>query len=261
MTSLASLQRDLQKLIVDGDESIASAIDSSDEIPAATRLKIYSDAYRLRLIEALQANFPVLERLLGADQFARVTQLYLSIRPSRHFSIRWFGHELQQFLREFDEYRDQPWLAELAEWEWKVAMAFDEHDTELLTIDAVAGVTPEDWPGLNFFFHPSVQRVGLTTNATAIAKASGEEQPLPQPVQLAERTESLIWRQDLIVRYRSLDVTESAAIDAVRTGATFGELCETIAQHVAADEVPLRAATLLRRWIDDQLLARVPAPH
>jgi hypothetical protein len=263
MSALATLQRKLQRLIVDGDDVIASAIESSAAIPATTRLRIYSDAYRLRLIEALQANYPALERLVGADRFARLTQLYLSMNPSRHFSIRWFGHELASFLREFDECRDEPWLAELAEWEWKVATAFDASDAESLTASSLADLAPEAWPTLTFALHPSVQRIRLLTNAATIAKAAGADLSLPvperfEPGQLdASRhgTPWLIWRQDLVVRFRSLDAMEAAALDAVESGSTFGELCEAIAEYLDADAVPQQAATYLRTWIDERLLA------
>jgi hypothetical protein len=254
MISLATLQRQLQSHIIDGDAALADSIDSSAEIPATTRLRIYSEAYRLRLIEALQANFPALERLMGADEFSRMTQLYLSICPSRHFSIRWFGHELPKFLREFADYCEQSWWAELAEWEWKIAAAFDARDADALSITALANVAPDDWPLLRFEVHPSVQRIDLTTNAAAIAKAIGNDEPFPQPVQLAERGQWLIWRQDLGVRFRSLETAEAAALDALCNGATFGELCEAIGAHVDADAVPQLAAQLLRNWIEEKLL-------
>jgi hypothetical protein len=258
--SLARLQRELQLHIVDGDASIAVSIDSSDKVSAATRLRIYSDAYRLRLIEALQANYPVLEQLMGAEDFAQLTQLYLSLHPSRHYSIRWFGDRLASFLNEFDDYRKTPWLAELATWEWTVATAFDARDAKPLIIDDLAKVTPDAWPALTFDFHPSVQRIGLTTNAAAIAKAAGNDEVPPQPARLDRRVEWLIWRQDLTVRYRSLDAIEASAIDAIGRGANFGELCEAIAEHLAADDVPQKAALLLRSWIGEQLLTTPSSP-
>jgi hypothetical protein len=255
MKSLAQLQRALQSHIVDGDTALADSIDSSAQISAATRLRIYSDAYRLRLIEAMQANYPVLEKLIGADDFSRLTQLYLAVHPSRHFSIRWFGHELASFLAVCAEYSDKPWLGELAEWEWKIAAAFDARDKNLLTVDDLAKVAPDDWPALRFTLHPSVQRIALSTNAAAIAKAAGNDESLPTGAQLEQRGEWLIWRRDLVVRFRSLDPVEAAAIDSLRSGATFGELCEVIAVHIDAEAVPGKAAELLRIWIDEQLLA------
>lgn len=258
MNSFLELQRGLRNHIVDGDMALADSIDSSPQVSAAVRLKIYSDAYRLRLIEALQANYPILEELIGAEQFARLAQLYLAMHPSRHFSVRWFGHELAAFLCDCDEYSDQPWLAELAAWEWKVAAAFDARDASLLTVEEVARLAPDDWPMLELKVHPSVQRIGLNTNAAAIAKAAGNDEPLPVGVRSSAFGEWVIWRRDLIVRFRALDATEAAALDGLLHSEngrlSFGELCESIAQTVAIEAVPGTAAELLRRWIDDHLL-------
>lgn len=254
MSNLARLQRDLQAHVIEGEDAIASAIDSTNDIPAATRLKIYFDAYRLRLIEALEANFPVLAKWLGEEQFSRMTQEYLANHPSRHFSIRWFGHRLPEFLRAFTDYRDQPWLAELAEWEWKISTAFDAADDTPLSAEDIAQVAPDAWADLRFALHPSVQRISLTTNVVAAMKAHAGDEAFPSPALLDSHGEWLIWRQDLTVQYRSLDAVETAALDAIAAGATFGEMCETIARLSDDESAPLRAATFLKAWLGDQLL-------
>jgi hypothetical protein len=253
MSRLAQLQSALQAHIIDGDLRVTDSIDSSAEIPAATRLQIYSDAYRLRLIEALQANYPLLAQLIGDDAFARLTQLYLVLHPSRHYSIRWFGHRLAQFLGEYPDYCDQPGLVEMARWEWKIAIAFDASDAVSLTEQDLASLAPEEWPQLKFSVHPSMQRIALMTNAVAIVRAANGGESLP-PVTIAPQTEWLIWRQELSVQYRSLSAIEAAALDAVAAGASFSEMCEAIAQYVAADDVPLQAATFLKQWIAGQYL-------
>jgi hypothetical protein len=257
MSCLAQLQRALQANVVNGELAIADAIDSSAEISAATRLAIYSDAYRLRLIEALQANYPILAQFVGDDAFSRMAQEYLAIYPSRHYSVRWFGHRLAEFLSEFPDYRDQVWLNEIATWEWKIATAFDAQDADVLTADDLATLSPDAWPELRFEFHSSAQRVALKTNAAAIVKASTNGDPLPTGTSQAARTEWLIWRQDLTVQYRSLETTEAAALDVLKSGATFGAMCETIANRSKDEEqVPLFAAGFLQRWIADQCLKR-----
>lgn len=254
MSNLARLQRDLQAHVIESDDVIISAIDSTGDIPAATRLKIYSDAYRLRLIEALEANYPVLAKLLGDEAFGRMTQEYLAIHPSRHFSIRWFGHRLPEFLREFADYSDKPWLAELAEWEWKIAAAFDAADATPLSVDDIAQVTPDNWAELRFTLHPSVQRVSLSTNVVTIVKSAADDIALPSPAPLDANVNWLIWRNSLAVQYRSLEPAEAAALDAIATGATFGGMCEAIAHLVDEEAAPLMAATFLKNWLGDQLL-------
>jgi hypothetical protein len=259
MSTLASLQRKLQSHILDGDPALEDEIDGTESVSASTRLGIYSDAYRVRLIEALEANYPVLSRLLGTDEFARLTQLYLSSHPSHHFSIRWFGHRLAEFLLEFDEYTPRPWLAELAAWEWKVATAFDARDTEFLLFEDLSNISPEEWPSLRLRLQPSVQRIGVASNAAEIVRAMANDVDLPSGRSGSERVEWLIWRRDLDVKYRMLDAAEAAAIDCVRDSGTFEDMCEAIAAHIESDRVPQHAAQLLRSWIDEQLLEKTLA--
>jgi len=250
MSQLAQLQRDLQAHVLNSDTAIAAAIDASPEVPAATRLRIYFDAYRLRLIEALQATYPVLEQLLGADAFSRLAQLYLAVYPSQHFSIRWFGHRLAEFLADYPDYRDRPWLNELASWEWATAIAFDARDAAPLNIAEMASVAPTDWPELCFACHASLQRIALSTNVVSLVKAAAANEELPAPA-LAAHSVWLIWRQDLTVRYRSLAVAESAALEATMHGENFSVICEAIAQCSDAENAPLSAASFLKQWLTD----------
>jgi hypothetical protein len=250
--SLAQLQRDLQAHVLNGRNEIESAISSTELVPIATRLAIYCDAYRLRLIEALDSNYPVLAELLGADAFATLGREYIDAHPSQHYSIRWFGHRLAEHLA---SRKREAWLIDLARWEWATSHAFDAADANLLTNDDLARVAPNEWPTLQFATHPSLSRLQLRSNVVALVKAAVAEQSLPEPCH-AETTEWCVWREDLSVRYRSLDAIESLAIDAVMSGHHFGALCEQLATHLPADEVPLRAASYLKQWIGEQWLIR-----
>ena len=69
----------------------------------------------------------------------------------------------------------------------------------------------------------------------------------------------MLWRRDLIVRWRSLGVDEAVALDAVRAGAAFGEVCELLCEHVDPDGAGMHAASLLKRWLNDGLLTGVSA--
>ena len=255
MIALAETQRALQAHIVDGDGGIHALIHGSQSASPEFRLRAYSDAYRLRLIEALAANYPAMAAHLGESAFARAAQQYLAVYPSQHYSVRWFGHRLPEFLAAFEEYRERRDLYELAAWEWKIATAFDASDAVPLELDALASVAPERWPELTFGVHPSVQRIDLTTDAAALAKAVLNDAEVPTPSTTAEtKTAWLIWRQELVVRYRALDPAEQAGFDVVATGADFGALCEVLSDYTDIDAVPLHAATLLKTWIGEQLL-------
>ncbi|MBB6094482.1 hypothetical protein HNQ60_003369 [Povalibacter uvarum] len=251
---LAQLQRAFQRHLLDADATIASAIASSERVPAGTRLGIYADAYRLRLIDALAANYPRLQQLLGTEAFGELAQTYLREHPSKNTSVRWFGDQLAGHL--VDRHGDQPALAELAAWEWAIANAFDAADTPPLTEDDLSRIEPDQWPTLRFRLHSSARLLSLSTNAPALFKTLSVDEIPPAP-ESSDRPHSwLIWRQDLAPHYRPVAEEESALLQRLVAGATFEALCELLCEWHEAEDVPARAAIALKGWIREQLLIR-----
>jgi hypothetical protein len=251
---LAQLQRELQRSIVTGDTGFVTGI-VADGVAAATRVGVYSTAYRLRLIEALAANFPCLRDFLGGDAFSVMARDYLDRHPSQNVSVRWFGHRLAEFLRHSETFATAPWVAELAQWEWDIAGAFDATDIEPIELQAL-NIAAEDWPQLRFELHPSVRLLSLQTAAVALFRqAAATARELPE---LLERPQAyVIWRQGLDVRYREQSDDEAHALTLLSQGGTFEAMCADLCDWVAEDEVPTRAASLLKTWVIEGLIASV----
>lgn len=255
MSTLAELQRDFQRHVMHGHERIIDAVAETPRVPATTRLAIYSEAYRLRLTDALASTLPRLQQLLGKEEFASLASQYIDFCPSNYPSIRWFGDRLPLLLERL--YRDRPWLAELARWEWAIASAFDAADADPVSVEALGAVAPEHWPTLQFKFHPSVQLMRMKTNAPTLFKALSEDASLPEGVKLHEPLPWLIWRESFKTQYRSLTADEAAALENARAGGTFESLCDTLCAWHEPDAVPMQAAGMLKRWVVEQLIVAV----
>lgn len=253
--NFAELQRAVQRHVMHADSAVLGEINESVKVPLAVRLGIYSNAYRFRLIDGLGANFPQLQAVLGDDGFAALALEYLEAHPSRHFSIRWFGAELADYLRSTRP--TQPWFAELAQWQWALTEVFDGTDATPIDVTALAGIAPEHWWTLRFELHPTMRLLRLQTNAPAIYKALGDEAEPPQPAVLEIAQDWLLWRQDLTSQFRSIGPAEARALELVRAGGTFEELCEALCEWYSEEEVPAQAATLLKGWVAEGLIAAV----
>jgi hypothetical protein len=219
------------------------------------RLGIYSEAYRLRLTDALASTLPRLQQLMGKDWFAGLAAEYIDLSPSSYPSIRWFGDQLPLLLRR--SFPEQPWLAELASWEWAIAATFDGADAEPVGVDALAAVAPDRWPTLRFRFHPTVQCLQMQTNAPVLFKALSADTVPPDCVTLDEPQPWLLWREGLKTQYRSLTADEGAALKVMLAGATFEALCDTLCAWHDVDAVPAQAAGLLKRWVVEQMIVGV----
>lgn len=250
--NLLELQRAFQHHVLHGGADIAAAINESGRVSAQLRLAVYADAYRLRLAEALAHNYPRLQQLLGEEAFSTVARSYLDEHPSHSVSVRWFGNRLAAHLG--NRHPDQPWLTELASWEWAIAAAFDAIDATPLSDAALADVDPADWPALRFQFHPSMQRLRLDTNAPALFKALSDELACPAPAKLQQPQQWLIWRQELTPRYRSLPDDEAAALDTLIAQGTFGDACETLCDWHDPTDVPAQIARMLKTWVSEAMI-------
>jgi hypothetical protein len=256
-TRLRRLQSALQSHLLGEPSWIAEAIADAPPLSVADRLGIYRNAYRVRLIEALDDTYHVLHALLGDDVFVALGEEFVTAHPSVHRSIRWYGAELSDFLSRRPPYAEQPILAELALLEWTLAEVFDAADADPQPRAALSAVDASAWGELKFEFHPSLRRLHLHWNTAAVWQAMSREETPPDPVCAEHPVPWLLWRQNLQNYFRSMAADEAAALDSALRGANFGEICEALAEWLPDEEIPLRAAGLLGTWADSGIIVGI----
>ena len=257
MSQLAQLQRRFQTLILsdDDDGSFAASVVATATADAHARLGIYSHAYRARLAEVLGNDFPGLQMLTGAEEFAELCRAYIRAIPSSFYNVRWYGNGLAEFLRATPPWSDMPALGEMAKFEWELSLSFDSADEPSVDAAVLQSLEPEQWPSLRLRFSGAVRRVGLRCNVTDVRRAVDHETAVPPLTMFVGDRVCLISRQDTLVRYRLVDEDEAAALDQVAMDASFAQICEALCTWHSEDVVVLRAATLLKRWFQERLVA------
>lgn len=254
MSELAKLQSDFQAYLqgrLSGADLTEYIVDDKT-VGASKRLSLYFDAYRLRLIETLQTQYPKLTALMGDDLFDQTARSYIDAYPSPHRNMRWVGDQMSAHLT--NTLPQHPVTTEMASFEWALGLAFDATNAPNLTLDDLSDISAEKWAALCFTFHPSVQLLNTTWNVIPIWQALDTETAPPAPIKT--NTPCLIWRSDLNSHYRSLETSEYEAIKCVMNGMTFGTLCEQL-EIVYAESASEQAANYLASWINAGLLTKV----
>jgi hypothetical protein len=252
VSRLADIQEAFQRFLLAADSEIESHVVGTDRVPVQTRLGIYGDGYRSRLIEVLASTYPVLANLLGEADFQTLGEKYVATHESTFFSVRYYGDQLADFLAADAAYSQAPLLAELAKWEWAMAAAFDAADAEPIDSAVIGQVPPQEWAELRFEWSPSVQLIALEWNVPELWKAVTAETERPEPS--LEAASWLIWRRELQIYFRPLATEEAAVIAASRAGQSFGELCVLLCEHLDESEASLHAAGFLRGWVQSGLI-------
>lgn len=255
MTSLANLQDRFQRGLLEDDDSALTEIAASGKTTRDVLFGVYRHAYSARLVEIVGHDFEQLRAWLGQEAFDALARAYVASNPSRHANARWYSRDLPDFLKTATPFRDAPELADLALLERALNDAFDAADGPVLQLDALARIAPERWSAIRFRAHPSAARIDLRTNTAEIWIAL-KEQRAPPPAALAGSPVRLIvWRQDLVPKFRVVSDEEAMMWDEAAAGVPFGVLCEMLSFRADAGTAPLRAATLLQGWIASGLVS------
>jgi hypothetical protein len=253
---LAATQLLLQAGILAGDCAIEREIQGEDDDFRSVRLGIYHDAYRLRLVEVLGKDYPVLRKYLGDESFDGAALAYLTAHPSTFRNVRWFGRRFAEFLRSTPPHAQRPMLAELAQFEWSLGLAFDAAESEPVRFEEVAAVPAQLWPEMRFLPQAALHVLDLSTNAVAIwKKIAGEDglevQTPTEPVSWA------LWRKDHTPFFRSLERDEAWALKALLAYESFESICDGLCQWTAEGNAAARAAGVLRNWVDEGWIAKL----
>lgn len=252
---LADRQSALQHWLCAGDPAIGAHVAASPPAPAAARLRVYADAYRLRLVQVLANDFPVLTGHVGRARMEEMASAYLRDHPSTQPSVRHLGRRFAQWLSARCE-GDRA-LVELARFEWAQGEVFDACDAVPVTLAEVGALPAAAWPTLSLSFHPALRCLWLATTAPAQVAAHAAGQPPTAPADAAPG-HWLLWRQDFNVHWRRLSEDEADALRDMRGGSRFGALCARL-EALHGIDAPARAAGLLKRWLQDGLVTALHA--
>lgn len=255
--SLSELQAKFQARLLNDSHDIDPHLNAGGPY-----MKAYDHAYKSRLVEILTEDFEGLHTLLGDENFFKTMGDYVDAHPSTSRSARWLGRHLSEWLRKSEAWAEHPAVISMASFEWMIGLAFDALDAKPVEVSDIGAVPPEAWPMLTFTFHPALNTAVLECEVAPFYQAVKQDaEPDAAPTRYEVPVTWAAWRdpESLIVMYRALDADEAAALTAAREGITFDGICDIIADLTEADEAAVRAAGLLRIWVESGWLIGLDA--
>lgn len=128
MLSLRELQHRFAAAVISGDAAGIEAAVCADAPGAAARVGIYANHFRITLIEALAANFPVVRQLVGEGFFSAAARRHILAEPPVDPRLFAYGGGFPSFLESLPEARPVPYLADVARLEWAINQAWHAPD-------------------------------------------------------------------------------------------------------------------------------------
>lgn len=256
MNALHKLQHEFLGYLLDNSSSdIIERIESSPQRSAEQRMTYYGVGYVLRLKEALSTDYERLHGYLGDELFENLMQQYIDRYPSQHPSLRYFGQHMPTLVEQLEPFDQLPEVAEITRIEQAFANSFDAADRPCVSVNELATLEPEAWASFTLNFHGAVQLLAQKTNSFQIWKALSNEETPPQKEN--SDTTWLIWRQNLVSRYRALEKPELAALTIAMSAGSFSDVCEGLLEYFSEEETPMRAVGYLQQWMNDQMVCEL----
>lgn len=252
MTSLDQLQAQMLAFLRQGT-SVEPLLAEVEGIDNKQRLGIYHNAYRARLIEAIEVDHPVLGVYLGDTLFDQMVLAYIDQHPSSFKSLRQFADNLPQFLSSDNYFREIPFVAELARFERLLLTAFDAPEKAAAQANFLQQLTPEQWPATQLKLHPSVQIFDCQWNVVHIWQQMKAEQCPPDPIE--GENHWLLWRnRDRLTEFISLDEFGNLLIKQLILGSDLAKVCEELLTELDPEQIASSLASTLDSWLEKGIL-------
>jgi hypothetical protein len=217
----------------------ARLIKPNDRLTSFERLEIYNRQYWFRVLAGLAEDFPGLQAILGNRRFEGLCKAYLTDCPSRSFTLRNLGRELEGWLRKNPRWAGsrQAIALDMVRLEWADIEAFDEKAEDPL--DATASLAASG-ANLRLRLQPYVQLLHLKYPVDTLAlkikslkddtefssNAFRERRQHRQAQAIAKLKPATIYlavhRVDYSVYFRRLGEQEYRLLSALRRGRNLG---------------------------------------
>ncbi|MBC7603427.1 MAG: putative DNA-binding domain-containing protein [Ramlibacter sp.] len=147
--SLAGFQSSFVKSLFDQD--------AESTLTTQPAFAVYRNTVMSGCVDALQANFPSVARLVGVDWFRVAAATYARAQPPRDGRLLMYGETFADFLADFEPAREFPYLAGVARLDRLWIEAHTAEDAMAVDSAWLASLLPEQLGALRLRPHPATR--------------------------------------------------------------------------------------------------------
>jgi hypothetical protein len=237
-------------------------IKPNDRLTSFERLEIYNRQYWFRLLSSMAEDFPGLRNVLGERRFDAMCKAYLIDCPSRSFTLRNLGSQLEFWLESHPKYGGaaQALALDIVRLEWADIEAFDGKIEPVLRVEDLASQAGD---GLRLHLQPYVRLLSLRypvddllldvrkDEDTEVASNAFREVHKRKKIRAVARLKPaqiflVVHRLDNSVYFRRIEAEEFAILSEIRKGKTLGKAIELALRKTKIP--PQERAARIQEW-------------
>jgi hypothetical protein len=125
-------------------------------------LAVYRNTTLCGAVEALRANYPVAEAIVGHTMFDAIAAEYAQVAPPRSAVLAEYGAGFADWIEHQPWAGDAPYLSDVARFERLHIESLFAEEANPLSGDMIAATAPQDWENVKLRLHPAT-RFGWAT--------------------------------------------------------------------------------------------------
>ena len=230
-----------------GGGGVERVLRSGASLSASEGVEIYRRAYRSRLVECLDDDYPTLRYALGDEAFSSLARAYVVRHPSSSPNLNGFGRHMAAFCRT----RPEPWAAfaaELATLEWALVEVLHAPVAAPLPPDVLAALPPERWPGVRLRASRALRVLRFAYPVDAYLQAFREGRSPALPAESPSAT--AVYRQRPRLWRQALSPPMAELLEALIAGRPLGEALAALERTLARAGAggPVVAGPEIMQW-------------
>ncbi|CUJ89988.1 hypothetical protein RUE5091_00961 [Ruegeria denitrificans] len=228
--------------LLDPTAAIPEGLLDADAHPAGRRFSVYRNNVAVSLTEAMHQAFPVITKLLGAQNMDGLSGIFLRQHPPSSPLMMFYGEEFPGFMAGMEQLSHIGYLPDVARLELALRRSYHAADSEPASADALA-VPPEDIMRARLGFVPSMQVLHSDWPIYSIWRFNTED-GAPKPGPGAE--DVLITRVEYDPAPHLLPAGGAHWIAGLQAGQTIGDAFEETAAQFPEFDLGATLALLLQ---------------
>lgn len=235
MPEAASFQRWFTQAIV--------AKRASAEVPPA--FGVYRNTWLKGLLDALDANYPTVAMILGAELFEAVALEFARAHPATTPVLALYGAGFPEFLASQPQISDIPYLRDVAALERLWTECFFAPDAPALEPQDYVGLSPVQLLKLDAHMHPATRFARFATPAVTIWQAHRAEEGFEEIEPQWQPERALVTRHGAGLAVTPIDEGALAILGMVGSGHSLGLALADVAKRHPASDLPGALATII----------------
>lgn len=235
-------QTEFRAALLDNARATPEGLRDAAGGPAGRRFDVYRNNVAVSLTEALEAGFPVVQKLLGEENFKAVTGVYLRQSPPETPVMMYYGASFPAFLRGFEPLAHLGYLGDVAELEMALRRSYHAEDAGAVGGDVIARIPPEQLEHLKLELAPSVEVITSPWPAHDIWRFNTIEGS-PKPRAVAQ--DVLVSRPDYDPQPHLLPEGSAAFLIALQDGQPLGTAAAQASEQVPGFDLSACLSLLL----------------